>query len=140
MRSEPIKPATDDERELWIGMDQQYLIARIESDAARIKFLEEQIFEAGIAYSEREHADGEKLREREAQVAQMVTKMEKICAWIDRLASNAEQLAKNSDRFPAFADANRADARNYRRTASDIRSLLGQIGGRVSRRSPQDPR
>lgn len=49
--------------------------------------------------------------------------MEKITRWLDRLAASAENQAKDT-RFQSLAEANAADAKNYRNTIKAITPAL----------------
>ena len=65
-----------------------------------------------------------RLRAENARVKQLFDKLTKVAEWLDRLADGAERSAKTSERFPSLHDANLADAKNYRATAADIRTVL----------------
>lgn len=64
-----------------------------------------------------------------AAAPDLLEKCIKVSSWLNRLADAAEQLAKESERFPSLADANRADAMNYRRTAEDIQLVIAKATG-----------
>lgn len=51
-------------------------------------------------------------------------KLEKVAAWLDRLEKCSLRQAEVNSDFPGYAEACRADAKNYRKTADDIRSVL----------------
>lgn len=69
------------------------------------------------------------LREQEANARlasaapKMFAKLEKIVAWLEKLAASSEQQAKDT-RFITLSEANIADAKNYRATIADIQSVL----------------
>lgn len=48
----------------------------------------------------------------------------KIAEWFEIAADHADVRAKASKRFPAFADACTADAKNYRAMAAEARAAL----------------
>jgi hypothetical protein len=58
-------------------------------------------------------------------IARLVATSEKVLLWLERLATQARNQAKqNEGRFQSLADANNADARNYASVASDIQDAL----------------
>lgn len=59
----------------------------------------------------------------EKQVDSMAAKLRKVATWLDRLAESSENSAKDC-RFGSLVEAYKGDARNYRTTAADIRSVL----------------
>lgn len=60
-----------------------------------------------------------------SQTQKMDAAIQKVCKWLDRCAVDAEKHADQSPNFPAFAESCRADAKNYRATAADLRKVLG---------------
>jgi hypothetical protein len=58
-----------------------------------------------------------------ASNALLIAKLEKVCAWLGRLAANAETAAKDT-RFASLAEANAKDAKNYRLTITDLRQAI----------------
>lgn len=64
------------------------------------------------------------------QNAAMAEKLHKVANWLDRLAESSESSAKTCN-FTSLVEAYKADARNYRKTAADIRSVLPAEGGRL---------
>lgn len=62
--------------------------------------------------------------------AGLIRMLEKVAAWLDRLAYSSEQQATAS-RFVTLTDACTADAKNYRATAKDIRTAISE--GEVTR-------
>ena len=63
-----------------------------------------------------------------AAAPDLLEKCEKIVAWLDRLADKSSELAKDT-RFVTLAEANAADAKNYRKTADDIRIVIKKARG-----------
>lgn len=65
-----------------------------------------------------------------AAVAELIAKAEKVAGWLDAQATAAQGCAQDT-RFPSLAEANAADARNYRAIAKDLRAALApfQTGG-----------
>ncbi len=61
--------------------------------------------------------------------AALLAKCEKIVAWLDRLANHAEANVAKNDRFPALREAEIADAKNYRASAKDIRTVIAKARG-----------
>lgn len=59
-----------------------------------------------------------------ATITAMRAKLSKLAAWLDRLGCQSEKQAETSRNFSSLADACRADAKNYRATAADIRKVL----------------
>ena len=59
----------------------------------------------------------------------LLAKCEKIVAWLDRLAADAEASAATNDRFDTLKVANIADAKNFRLTANDIRTVIAKAKG-----------
>lgn len=57
------------------------------------------------------------------EINRLRAKLEKVAAWLDRLAEDSERRAKDT-RFESLSKASAADAKNYRATAADIRSVL----------------
>ncbi len=57
----------------------------------------------------------------------MAEKLRKTADWLDRLAASAEESAKTC-RFGSLVAAYQGDARNYRATAAEIRSVLTEPG------------
>lgn len=56
---------------------------------------------------------------------ELVEKINKVAAWLDGLAKQADrEEQQNRGRFDHLADACRADAKNYRSTAADMRKPL----------------
>lgn len=58
---------------------------------------------------------------------ELVKKCQKIVAWLDMLAKRCDKLAEDK-RFITLTEANEADAKNYRATATDIRLALKKAG------------
>jgi hypothetical protein len=56
---------------------------------------------------------------------ELLQKCEKVANWLSRLASAAEERAKDT-RFIALSEANAADAKNYRATEKDIRDSIAK--------------
>jgi hypothetical protein len=56
-------------------------------------------------------------------VRELISTCERIIAWLDRLAAAAEERAKDK-RFITLAEANEADARNYRATSADVQKAI----------------
>jgi hypothetical protein len=50
--------------------------------------------------------------------------LQRVITWLDGLAKQSEQQAKTSDQFPSLAEACKADAKNYRATADNLRKAL----------------
>ena len=65
------------------------------------------------------------------------TTAERVAAWLDRLADNAERQAATNERFRSLHEACVADARNYRATARDIRRAIAEHD---QLRAPPPPR
>ena len=63
-----------------------------------------------------------------AQAPAMAEKLDKVATWLERLAESAEQAAINHREFQSLAEAERADAKNYRATAKDVRRVLRDAG------------
>lgn len=63
-----------------------------------------------------------------AAAPEMLAKLEKVVAWLDRLADRSEQDAKDT-RFVSLAQAHADDARNYRATADSIRPVIAKATG-----------
>ena len=63
-----------------------------------------------------------------AAAPELLAKCKKIAAWLDRLAETAETAAKDV-RFVTLADAQRADALNFRRTSADIKTVIAKAEG-----------
>lgn len=53
----------------------------------------------------------------------------KVAGWLSRLAEQAETRAKDT-RFPSLAEANAADAVNYRKTHDHIMAAIAKAEGR----------
>lgn len=53
----------------------------------------------------------------------------KVVEWLDRLANRADELAKDR-RFPCLADANAADAKNYRASARGLKEAIAKAQGK----------
>jgi hypothetical protein len=58
---------------------------------------------------------------------EMYTKLDKIATWLERNAARLEEYAENCRDFQSIADTERANAKNYRNTAADIRKLLKKV-------------
>ena len=58
-----------------------------------------------------------------AAAPEMLAKLEKVVAWLDRLADKSERDAKDT-RFASLAQAHADDALNYRATADSIRPVI----------------
>lgn len=58
----------------------------------------------------------------------LLTVCEKIMVWLDRLAVQHEKAAENKT-FPTLAEANAADAANFRKTAAHIRDVIAKATG-----------
>lgn len=54
-------------------------------------------------------------------------KFEEVATWLERLAANSEEQAQTSARFPSLEAACKADAKNYRATAKNIREEIARI-------------
>ena len=52
-----------------------------------------------------------------------------VVEWLDRLAARADENAKDT-RFQSLADANAADAKNYRASAKGLRAAIAKAEGR----------
>jgi len=63
-----------------------------------------------------------------AAAPDMLQKLEKITVWLDRLAGAALERAKDR-RFLSLAEANEHDAKNYKKTADDIRKVISAAKG-----------
>ena len=82
--------------------------------------LSDHYIDSVVALTEREKMDS--LTEENKRLR---AKLEKVAAWLDRLAAQSDsEAALNTGRFDGLAEANRADARNWRASAADIRSVL----------------
>lgn len=57
---------------------------------------------------------------------ELLAKCEKIVAWLDRNAAVSEQESEKENRFLSLKDARLADAKNYRATADDIRTVIAK--------------
>lgn len=54
----------------------------------------------------------------------------KVAGWLDRLAEQSETQARaNEGRFSSLADANKADAKNYRATRDHIMAAIAKAEG-----------
>ncbi len=66
-----------------------------------------------------------------AAAPELLAKCHKIVEWLTKLADRSDQLAtETSGRFDAYADANRADAKNYRAVITDINTVIAKAEGR----------
>lgn len=95
-------------------------IDRLKADLATFgkdtEATENRVIDAEFAATEAKH-DNMRLR----------TALNKTIAWLDRLATQSDAQAKNNrGRFDSLADACAADAKNYRATAADLRSVVNQ--------------
>ena len=66
---------------------------------------------------------GRELERKDAEINRLRAKLWKVVGWLDRLAMDAEERAQDR-RFLSLAEANAADAKNYRATIADIKSVL----------------
>lgn len=60
------------------------------------------------------------------EVKKLVDVSTKTMLWLERLATAAENRAKDS-RFPSLAEANAFDAKNYRAVAKDLKEAIRAI-------------
>jgi hypothetical protein len=63
-----------------------------------------------------------------AAAPDLLQKLQKVVAWLDRLATRAEKDAKDT-RFVSLSEANAADAKNYRATIADISAAIAKATG-----------
>lgn len=63
-----------------------------------------------------------------AAAPDLLEKCKKIVSWLDKLADQSEESAKDR-RFVSLSDAHQADAKNYRATADDIRAVIAKATG-----------
>lgn len=63
------------------------------------------------------------IEQRDEQIKRLRYKLERVIAWLERQASHDEAQAK-SCHFETLKKAYIADAKNYRRTAKDLREAL----------------
>lgn len=63
-----------------------------------------------------------------AAAPEMYAKLGKIATWLEMLAARSEESLKTC-RFESLNEAYRADAKNYRSTAADIRNVLRKADG-----------
>lgn len=65
-----------------------------------------------------------------AAAPDLLAKCVKVVDWLDKLAAASESNASNwKDRLPALAESCVADAKNYRRTADDVRAAIAKATG-----------
>lgn len=65
--------------------------------------------------------------EMHAEIARLRTALSKVITWVDGLAAQSSaQEKQNRGRFDSLADACAADAKNYRATARNLRSVLNE--------------
>lgn len=74
---------------------------------------------------------GRDLERRDAEIERLRAKLRKVASWLDKLAHAAEKAAKDT-RFSSLAEAQEADAKNYRAVISDIRTVLPTDTGSVT--------
>lgn len=74
---------------------------------------------------------GRDLERKDAEIKRLRAKLGKVANWLDRLATAAERAAKDT-RFASLAEAQAADAKNYRATIKDIMSVLPTDTGSVT--------
>lgn len=67
--------------------------------------------------------DANDLQLLESENARLRGALQKVILWLERLAASSEQQAKDT-RFVTLAEANAADAKNYRATADNLRQAL----------------
>lgn len=63
----------------------------------------------------------------------METEMERLVAWLDRLADQAERDASIYGRFPSLRDATLHDAKNYRASTKGARRALSLLASERQR-------
>lgn len=63
-----------------------------------------------------------------AQAPAMLAKLEKLAEYMDRLAAHDEQQATDL-RFPSLARSASRDAKNWRATAADVRTVIAKARG-----------
>ena len=68
------------------------------------------------------------------EIEEMRAYCEKITAWLEKAANNAEKQAKGCDRFPGLQKSLMADAKNYRAMATDGKKAIAAYGAWVTRR------
>lgn len=62
----------------------------------------------------------------EAEIVRLRSTIQRVIVWLEGLAKQSDQQAKNSARFQSLADACKADAKNYRATADSLRKALAE--------------
>ena len=58
---------------------------------------------------------------------EMYAKLKKIAMWLETNATHLEEYANKVCQFESLAKGERANAKNYRATAADIRKLLAKV-------------
>lgn len=66
---------------------------------------------------------GREVERKDAEIDRLRGKLWKIIAWLDRLATHAETEAKTC-RFESLRETYVADAKNYRASIADIKTVL----------------
>lgn len=68
-----------------------------------------------------------------AAAPELLAKCEKVVSWLDRMSESSErEAAKHTEQFPSLSEAFAAEAKNYRATAKDIRSVIAKATGEQS--------